>query len=237
MKKFHLLILIFAFQFTKAKTWTTISYGYWNSPSVWLGGIAPPLSCSDTFNIKHAVAIFNNVVFNSGSLLNIDTTGGICGHNNVSIKSGAKFYLRGIFQVDTLFVPGGKVYMYSPGSVTLTCSGIISNGGSMTISGASLVVGPWFNCRNPEYQFTGIEELSDKTEIKLFPNPASQKLNILTENGSENSEIIVINCLCEEILKIPFTNSVDVSKLSAGFYYLRIASQNKEIYYAKFIKD
>ncbi len=230
--------MIFAFQFTRAKTWTTISYGYWSSPTVWFGGIVPPLASSDTFNIKHPVAIYNDLFFNSGSFLRIDSSGGICGHNNITIKSGVNFIKYGILEIDSLFIPGGKVYMYAPGSVTLTCYGIVSSGGSILISGPLLMVGPWFNCRTPEFHFTGIEEVNARQKIKLFPNPVSIALTIETELPVyEKAEIEIVNTLGQTILKTRFSNHIDVSNLRQGFYYLRIVSESDEIHTMKFVRE
>ena len=84
----------------------------------------------------------------------------------------------------------------------------------------------------------GVNELSFKNEIKIYPNPASNELYISSEqNEFQNSEIEITNTLGQVVFKLPFAKEIDVSKLANGFYNLKIASPSKQIYYSKFIKE
>jgi hypothetical protein len=84
----------------------------------------------------------------------------------------------------------------------------------------------------------GIEEINFSSEIKIYPNPTSNTLHISTEqNEFENSEIEITNSLGQMVLKTLFSNTVDVSNFSQGFYNLKIATLNKQIYNSKFIKE
>ncbi len=87
--------------------------------------------------------------------------------------------------------------------------------------------------------FTGIEENNLLVNsIKIYPNPLTNSLCIKTElNDFENSEIEIINTLGQIVLKLPYANSIDVSRLAQGFYNLKISSINKRVYYSKFIKE
>ncbi len=77
----------------------------------------------------------------------------------------------------------------------------------------------------------GIKELDKKESIGLYPNPTSSILNIKT-NSKTISEIEIINSLGQTVLKQKYSESIDVSKLSPGCYFIRINNS-----YSKFIKE
>lgn len=75
--------------------------------------------------------------------------------------------------------------------------------------------------------------------ISLFPNPAKDILNLQSKNGIEVSSMSIYNALGQLILVIPNakeTNSINISGLTNGTYFLRIAS-DKGMASAKFIKE
>ena len=72
----------------------------------------------------------------------------------------------------------------------------------------------------------------------ISPNPTTGSINIDgLSKEFENSEIEITNTLGQTILKLPFSNTIDVSKLPDGFYYLKIVNQNRQTYFSKFIKE
>lgn len=77
----------------------------------------------------------------------------------------------------------------------------------------------------------GIKELNKKEIISLYPNPTSNILNIKT-NSKTNSEIEITNQLGQTVLKQKYFESIDVSKLVPGCYFIRIDNS-----YSKFIKE
>ncbi len=82
------------------------------------------------------------------------------------------------------------------------------------------------------------EKKGSPLPFQLFPNPISSVLQIeSTQNEFENSEIEITNTLGQTILKLPYSNSIDVSKLEPGFYDLRISSRTNQSYHSKFIKE
>lgn len=85
----------------------------------------------------------------------------------------------------------------------------------------------------------GIHKLNDNSyKIKVFPNPVSNTLKIDSENIlCEKSEIEIINCIGEVVLKTAFSNMVDVSEISCGYYLLQISAPDKKTFRAKFIKE
>ena len=227
-------ILLFV-KTSKSTTWETISSGFWNNPSIWSTGIAPPLVSADTFNITYHVAIQNNLAFNSGALLNIDSTGGICGHHKMTIYTGAKLMKYGILELDSLHISGGIGNLYSPGQVILTVNGYIT-GGSLSSFGCPFSVGPWFNCAQPEYSFVnGIEEINTLNSIQICPNPTNNYSTIsyeLFENCGV--EILLLDVLGKEITLLK-------SNQSSGKYNLTINSNDlnlaKGMYFVKLKLD
>ncbi len=222
-------LLSCSFFTTSAATWTTINAGFWNSTYVWFGGIVPPYSSSDTFLIQHPVAIDTTITLLSGSVFQIDSTGGICGHETMIMQSNTLLTIYGILELDTLYVDGGDVIADNPGDITLTLSGIVSNGGTMQIS-CMMAVGPWFNCQLPEYSFlTGNAEIQ-ASSISVYPNPASTGISI--DVGNKPSRLI-LRCLDGRIATTSETKAqhafLSVSEIPSGTYFLEISDSSGQL--------
>ena len=71
--------------------------------------------------------------------------------------------------------------------------------------------------------------------ISLFPNPVSNVLNIDHGLKNNNSKIEIYNSGGKMMMQDQLINSVDVSLLPAGIYYLKIIS-NESVITEKFIK-
>ncbi len=80
----------------------------------------------------------------------------------------------------------------------------------------------------------GIEDNSF-TAIKIFPNPASNQLNI---NASQPLERIEMYSVSGKFImsETDFSNPIDISKLPSGLYFIKISSKNG-ILTKKFIKN
>lgn len=84
---------------------------------------------------------------------------------------------------------------------------------------------------------TSIKDISAIETVNIFPNPASDILNIKVELvHSKPIEIILFNMLGEEIHKLRFKNlgqsleeKLDISDLAAGIYYIEISTDNQRI--------
>jgi hypothetical protein len=227
MKKLkHLLLfcLLVISSFSFSVTWKTVSTGFWNNPYVWSTGTVPPYSSADTFLIRNPVAITNDLFFQSGAFVKIDSSGGICGHYNATVFSGAKILKHGILELDSLKIPGGQVTCLSPGEVILTQYGIITAGGSLTVNGCSLSVGPWFECIQPAYSFIiGIEEPNVKDPIKIFPNPGNGVFELRLDTDTKFKKLIVSDlwgrtCFEQTIENNSENSLFDISLLKNGLY-------------------
>jgi hypothetical protein len=77
----------------------------------------------------------------------------------------------------------------------------------------------------------GIKELAKKEIFSVYPNPTSNILNIKT-NSKTNSEVEIINSLGQTVLKQKYSETVDISKLISGYYFIKVGNS-----YSKFIKE
>ncbi len=74
---------------------------------------------------------------------------------------------------------------------------------------------------------TEIVEYSNP-DIKIYPNPVSSSLSIYTENYKfGNAAVYILNSLGQEVLKVPYSASIDVSTLMKGIYFIKIKSDEK----------
>ncbi len=79
----------------------------------------------------------------------------------------------------------------------------------------------------------GLSENALSQNIKLFPNPVTEKLFI---EGLTEANVKVINLVGEMIIQKNNANSIDVSSLNSGIYFLQITSGNTQSV-IKFIKN
>ena len=83
----------------------------------------------------------------------------------------------------------------------------------------------------------GIKEQETKHKsVFVFPSPVTNTLHIRENNEFEKSEIEIINYLGQTILKVPYSNQIDVSQLPSGLYILKVSSI-KDNFFTKFIKQ
>lgn len=239
LKKLKKILLVFVFIFlilqsVKSTTWETVSNGYWYNGSTWLGGIAPPYSSSDTFIIRHFIVIQEDIYLNTDAFVHIDSTGGLCGHHTVTVNSQATMLKYGIFEFDTLLVPGGKVLCFGPGNGILTKYAKVSNGGSFTVYGGIVTVGLWFNCQLPEYSFamgSSIEEKTSNESFILFPNPSNGNFQLSYQSLLGKSELQIKDIVGRTVYKQNIfgesnTENIDATDLINGVYYWSVISND-----------
>ncbi|MGV6828298.1 MAG: FG-GAP-like repeat-containing protein [Flavobacteriales bacterium] len=81
----------------------------------------------------------------------------------------------------------------------------------------------------------GLKDISSLDKIKIYPNPTTDVLSISSENTVVKS-LSVYSITGKKIVKqIVKTNSIDVSDLSNGMYFLEVISEKGKSYH-KFIK-
>ncbi len=81
------------------------------------------------------------------------------------------------------------------------------------------------------YNPLGINNISEKTTFKIYPNPVQDKLNIFT-NGSKETFIKIYNNTGETIKEIPINKdftTVTLSDLSSGLYFYQISDRSGKV--------
>ncbi len=87
---------------------------------------------------------------------------------------------------------------------------------------------------------TSIEDprISPKNKLKFWPNPAKDYISI--EQGElqlyETSYITITDLNGHELLKVPFSERVDISSLHEGMYILTISTKGQAVGYSRIIK-
>jgi hypothetical protein len=73
----------------------------------------------------------------------------------------------------------------------------------------------------------GIEEKEDESFVRIFPNPASDKIYIDKPDGLKISEFMISSIHSETLYTSSFVNrnSIDISFLAPGIYFLRIKTE------------
>lgn len=230
--KFVFLFLLFFNPWLSSATqWVTQQPGFWNSGSTWVGGIAPDNFPNDTMHILHAVALNGNLYLGSECYFEIDSAGGICGHNTMLMPTGARLLKYGLLELDTLYIPGGTVQCYGPGNLTLTVYGLLSNGGSLTTQ-CNFQVGPWFECQLPEYGFLSLSEFTDRSFFPVVtPNPASTKIHLTLNEHPDPEDFLWLTDISGKTVYSTslqdFKGTIEMESLPPSLYFLQVKIKNE----------
>lgn len=84
---------------------------------------------------------------------------------------------------------------------------------------------------------TGMNEINEDAEFKIFPNPASTTLNIQI-NILAKAQLKIINALGQEIMSKLLHNGkniIDVSQLDNGIYFSYVTNNDRQIGFIKLI--
>ena len=79
---------------------------------------------------------------------------------------------------------------------------------------------------NPEYNTCDIDEIHEndaENQIIVFPNPASNTVNIL--NANQNAKVEIIDLLGRIVLSVENSDPINVSTLPEGYYFVRIQGE------------
>jgi hypothetical protein len=140
------------------------------------------------------------------------------------------FYTGGNYYISGLFKPNDKYLCFRHILPTDTIYGwfLINAISNIAIrSWAYTVAAVGVKSKNADYR-----------GITIYPNPSSNILNINPHNNTfQKSEIEITNTLGKHILNISFSQKIDITNLAPGIYFLKITSQNEQIYQYKFIKE
>lgn len=95
-----------------------------------------------------------------------------------------------------------------------------------------------YGCLQPGCQTTDdLVELSPNREMGVYPNPTTDWLHVIVENGTTIRHITILNSLGQTIQNVdePDNKSINVSLLPAGNYFLRIQLED-QVSIVKFLK-
>lgn len=77
----------------------------------------------------------------------------------------------------------------------------------------------------------------DKNSIAVYPNPAKDIVSLTLPNNTEVEEVVVYNVTGQEVLRTNQTQSINVSGLATGAYFLKATTTNGAILTKKIIKN
>ncbi len=86
--------------------------------------------------------------------------------------------------------------------------------------------------------YTGSPEVQEKEMVRLFPNPVSSDLTIVTERDGAEMTVYWVTGTPMEVhdLQVPYSR-ISLSHLSAGIYLVRITVEGKQIFAGKIVKE
>ncbi len=208
----------------------TINYGSWNNESNWKNNLIPPYQFYDSVLIKHPI-VFDSVIV-SNAYFKIDSSGAICGHHKIIVKSD--FTINGFFQCDSLEVDEGFINILGPGDCVSTFHAHVFNFGSLSLTGGSLAVGPWFECRSANYFYLENFKLYNKVK-KIHPNPTADFL--LIDENYKDFDFKLINALGKILLQGKMESLLNLSQFENGIYYLQLSWNKERISCEKIVKN
>ncbi|MCC6181246.1 MAG: T9SS type A sorting domain-containing protein [Bacteroidia bacterium] len=82
----------------------------------------------------------------------------------------------------------------------------------------------------------GLNSFEKQSEIKIYPNPATHVIQIMSDDKmSLKTKIDILNNLGQVVITQDYSDSIDISKLPTGVYTLKITSAKSGDMYKKFI--
>lgn len=120
----------------------------------------------------------------------------------------------------TAFKSGGN------GNTIVVWPIIISGSG---VNGDSVKPVIWVNNANSVFEF-------EKSQFKLYPNPVINDLTIKALMGNNYKNIIIYDVFARKVKELSFKETINVSELNAGSYWMIINSEDKS-YRINFIKE
>jgi hypothetical protein len=229
-------ILIFSPKISNANTYITAVNGNWNNQGCWANSFIPLFTINDTVIIKHHIVLPSNLTLLNGAYILIESTGGLCGHIEIELNTGATLIKYGILEIDVLNQSGGIVSLYPPGNTIFTQYGSLTGGSFNNTS--NLSVGPWFECQMPEYQFlNGLNE-HKKLSFNIYPNPILASINIDLAINVKSYDVFIYNLQGVLVFQNQYSGKqkqIEANSLVTGTYFLKI-TYDETIAIAKFSK-
>lgn len=81
-----------------------------------------------------------------------------------------------------------------------------------------------------------MDDFSIVSDFRVFPNPIQDELKIQGENMSQIAQVVIYNLQGQKIIESQHANTLNVSSLSAGVYFLKIDTVDSRTYTHKLVK-
>ena len=124
--------------------------------------------------------------------------------------------------------PGGNAFKTGGNGNTIVVWPIAAFGASV-LYGDSLRPVIWINIANGVFEF-------ESNQFKLYPNPVVQELTIKSQNANNYKKMVIYDVFARKVKELSFKESIDVSELSSGSYWIIINSESKS-YRIPFVKE
>lgn len=104
----------------------------------------------------------------------------------------------------------------------------LNNPWGIAISKDTFYIADWINNRIRKVTLpsvTAIQQLSNKIEVTIFPNPVSENLYIYTRGTNEKNRFTLLNIIGQQVWEGYSTEkmaTISVTNLSSGIYFLKI---------------
>jgi hypothetical protein len=217
------------FHAARSTTWITVENGSWRDSSVWLSGIPPGFSLSDTIMIRDTLTFDEDIHLNVGAVMQIESMGGaLCGHNNITVNSGAILNKYGTLNLDSLFIDGGMAEFVLPGPFLMWLTRV-SNGGSLHISSLEeSCLCAWNTCFIPIPIVIPPGNPVIPDIYTLFPNPSNGNFNLEFSQANERT-FYFYNMLGQIVFSTALEGTSGVvnfnkNYLNNGLYYWEVKS-------------
>ena len=211
----------------------SVRSGIWHHPGTWSSNSVP--QPTDSVIIDHYVIFADSITIDASGYLLIDSCGTLCGNNCLKghFTNYGHMYI-GCFNIT------GPSYNYDT-IISNNTSGSGVYGGGFLISYNYVQVGPNMPpCSIPPNQrssiycarvMASVDEASPDLALNVYPNPASDEINIICQAADVDGFYIELFDLTGKCLRSLKGNSsctviMKVEDISPGYYLIRITAGN-----------
>lgn len=208
-------------------------------------------SCIDTAIYGITRQNYTSIVYDSLLMINIEVIDSTTfrlskinpNNGNVEIISPYSIGFSSNLSVGSFIDPSSLTFYLSDGNKIIgvsLISGLVTSIETKTFSSGAIalnMIRSTENCYGTnEIRIntrTGINEIEDK-EIKIFPNPAQNKITLIYQSTFNKIEIIDI----KGIIRLKSNeNNIDISSLPEGLYIIKLTNQDGGVIFKKIVKN
>lgn len=208
-------------------------------------------SCIDTAIYGITRQNYTSIVYDSLLMINIEVIDSTTfrlskinpNNGNVEIISPYSIGFSSNLSVGSFIDPSSLTFYLSDGNKIIgvsLISGLVTSIETKTFSSGAIalnMIRSTENCYGTnEIRIntrTGINEIEDK-EIKIFPNPAQNKITLIYQSTFNKIEIIDI----KGIIRLKSNeNNIDISSLPEGLYIIKLTNQDGRVIFKKIVKN